>query len=163
MVLRVHIALGNVLCVNKQADETNSDVEMYPRTHVWGRVLDLAEACRHISTCTNQIFGYNCNCWDGSRGKNCTEHVKELVDLPCQNHATYYERADEPLYTNNVVEGLPSNIKPHHAHSSRYDKVGGYLCHCSRNLTESNGQTHIDECKGDPCQNGAACFGICNL
>ena len=60
-------------------------------------------------------------------------------------------------------KGIPSNIKPHHAHSSRNDKVGGYLCHCPRNLTESSGQTHIDECEGDPCQNGAACLGICNL
>ena len=41
MVPRGHIAFGNVLCVNKQADVTDSDVEKYPRTHV---------------TCTNKII-----------------------------------------------------------------------------------------------------------
>ena len=42
----------------------------------------------YISSCTDLVDGYLCECFDGFDGANCTEDIDECSSSPCQNGAT---------------------------------------------------------------------------
>uniref|UniRef100_A0A8C0G0P6 Crumbs cell polarity complex component 2 n=1 Tax=Chelonoidis abingdonii TaxID=106734 RepID=A0A8C0G0P6_CHEAB len=133
--------------------------------------LDILECasqpCLNNATCLEGVKNYSCACWPvfclpskevlccassgvclaGYTGQRCEEDVDECATDPCHNGGVCFERSNQTYY------GTGHDFLSEFS----YSQAAGFLCWCQPGFSGVECAVNIDECKNDPCENGATC------
>ncbi|KAL7885604.1 hypothetical protein AOLI_G00058990 [Acnodon oligacanthus] len=94
--------------------------------------------CQNGGTCLTGTGKdpFRCICSDGFTGETCNEtDTGPCHSNPCKNDA--------------ICEVIAS--------STRGDVFSGYVCRCQKGFEGIHCQNNVDDCAGQPCQNGGQC------
>eukprot|EP00117_Sycon_ciliatum_P048509 scpid7645/ scgid34528/ Neurogenic locus Notch protein; Processed neurogenic locus Notch protein len=124
--------------------------------------------CPHHSSCTDTPSGYTCQCASGYTGVQCQIDINECASQPCRNGG---QCSDLPggfscscTGTRYAGDRCEISLCDRHCTADNTNKCiadtaipNGVRCQCLSGYTGSSCDKETDECKPDPCHNGAVC------
>uniref|UniRef100_A0A8C8RLK6 Crumbs cell polarity complex component 2 n=1 Tax=Pelusios castaneus TaxID=367368 RepID=A0A8C8RLK6_9SAUR len=120
----------------------------YEGEHCELEILECAsQPCLNNATCLEGVTNYSCACWPGYTGQHCEEDVDECAANPCHNGGMCFERSNQTYY----------ETRPDFPREFSYSQAAGFLCWCQPGFSGVECAVNIDECRDDPCENGATC------
>uniref|UniRef100_A0A8C8RME7 Uncharacterized protein n=1 Tax=Pelusios castaneus TaxID=367368 RepID=A0A8C8RME7_9SAUR len=149
----------------------------YEGEHCELEILECAsQPCLNNATCLEGVTNYSCACWPGEQGTcfNCSVNIDECASEPCQNGGRCTDLVNGflchclPGYSGKVADGVCGISGPRCC--PEWGLMWGPACHVGEGVSVIDTKTHfllccpgvecavnIDECRDDPCENGATC------